>query len=160
MAQQTGNDNQEADFELEVGEILISCDKEKLDVTAVHAFLSTTYWSPEIPLATLQHAIENSLCFSVLKKDQQVGFARVVSDQATFAYLCDVYIVSSCRGSGLAKMLLQAILQHPKLQGLRRFLLATRDAHGLYQQVGFTELAKPESFQEIYRPDIYQRETE
>ncbi len=150
------------EFEVETGPFLITCDKDKVDVRAVHAFLSTSYWSPEIPIATVQKAVDSSLCFSVLHKEKeqtdakQIGFARVISDQATFAYLCDVYILAQYRGQGLAKSLVDAVLAHPQLQGLRRFLLATRDAHGLYKKSGFVELAKPESFLEIYRPAIYQ----
>lgn len=136
----------------------ISSDRADVDVAATHAFLSQTYWSRGIPLATVARAIENSLCFSVHDAGgSQVGFARVITDQATFAYLCDVYVLPEHGGRGLGKQLMQAVVDCPGLQGLRRFVLATRDAHGLYAQYGFTPLAAPGNFMEVLQADIYTR---
>ena len=133
----------------------ITSDKTRLDIAAVHDFLSHSYWSPGIPRATVERAIANSLCFAVLHAGRQVGFARVVTDKATFAYLADVYILSEHRGKGLSKRLMEEVSKHPDLQGLRRMLLATRDAHGLYAQFGFKPLAAPERIMEIHNPNVY-----
>jgi GNAT superfamily N-acetyltransferase len=133
----------------------ITTDKLRMSVEAAHAFLSQAYWSPGVPLATVQRAFHNSLCFAVLAGAEQVGFARVVTDKATFAYLADVYILETHRGKGLAKRLVQAIQEHPDLQGLRRFMLATRDAHSLYAQFGFAPLSGPSRFMELHNPDAY-----
>lgn len=136
----------------------ISNDRADVDVAATHAYLSQSYWSRGIPLETVARAIEHSLCFSVHDATGgQVGFARVISDQATFAYLCDVYVLPEHGGRGLGKRLMQAVVDCPGLQGLRRFVLATRDAHGLYAQFGFTALAAPGNFMEVLRPDVYTR---
>jgi GNAT superfamily N-acetyltransferase len=110
----------------------ISTDKSKLDISIIHDFLSHSYWSENIPKEIIQKSIEGSLCFGVYAGDKQVGFARMVTDKATFAYLADVFIIEAYRGKGLSKWLIEIILSHPDLQGLRRILLATRDAHGLY----------------------------
>ncbi|MBU2893494.1 GNAT family N-acetyltransferase [Colwellia sp. D2M02] len=127
---------------------------------AVHSYLSRSYWAKNIPKSVVKTAIENSLCFAVLAiiqgKSTQVGFARMITDYATVAYLADVYILEEHRGQGLSKKLMAEIIQHPKLQGLRRMLLATSDAHGLYQQFGFKALASPEIFMELWTPNIYQ----
>lgn len=139
----------------EQGEYEISCDKERLDVDAIHAFLQRSYWSPGVPRNVVQRAISNSLCFGVYQSAGQVGFARVVTDKATFAYLADVYILESHRGLGLGKKLVEFIMAHQDLQGLRRFMLATRDAHGLYGQFGFGPVATPERLMEILDPDVY-----
>ena len=133
----------------------ITTDKSRMSVKAAHAFLSQAYWSPGIPLATVQKAIDNSLCFAVLAGREQVGFARIVTDKATFAYLADVYVVEAHRGKGLAKRMILAIRQHDELQGLRRFMLATRDAHSLYAQFGFTPLSSPVRFMELHDPNAY-----
>jgi len=133
----------------------ITCDKARLDIGAIHAFLSQSYWSPGIPRAIVERAIANSLCFGVLRQGQQVGFARVVTDKATFAYLADVYILPEHRGQALAQRLMEQVFLHPDLQGLRRVLLATRDAHGLYAKFGFKPLAAPERIMEIHNPDAY-----
>lgn len=140
----------------ERGEYRISTDPGKFDLEAIHAYLVRCYWSPGIPRKTVERAVANSLCFALLHGTEQVGFARVVTDSATFAYLCDVYILEDHQGQGLGKWLMQCLMGHPALQGLRRFSLATRDAHGLYRQFGFRELSKPEVIMEILRPDIYQ----
>jgi GNAT superfamily N-acetyltransferase len=133
----------------------ISEDKRRLDIGTIHGYLTRSYWSPGIPLAVVERAIQGSVCFGVYHGARQVGFARVVTDKATFAYLADVFILEAHRGKGLSKRLMERIVSHPELQGLRRFMLATRDAHSLYRQFGFTELASPERFMEILRPDMY-----
>jgi GNAT superfamily N-acetyltransferase len=116
------------------GDYAISTDKHRLDVGAIQAFLAQTYWSPGIPIAIVKRAIANSLCFGLYRGTEQVGFARVVTDKATFAYLADVFVLEQHRGRGLSKWLMETIIGHEDLQGLRRFLLGTRDAHGLYIQ--------------------------
>ena len=133
----------------------ISTDKQRLDVAAIHGYLAQSYWSPGVTRDVIERAIEGSLCFGVFHQDKQVGFARVVTDKATFAYLADVFILEPHRGKGLSKRLMESVFAHPDLQGLRRFLLATKDAHGLYKQFGFTELANPARFMEIHKPDVY-----
>ena len=133
----------------------ISTDTTRFDIDAIHAYLARSYWSPGIPRATVERAIANSLAFGVFEGPEQVGFARVVTDRATFAYLADVYILEAHRGRGLARRLVETILAHEDLQSLRRFMLATRDAHGLYAAFGFQPLAKPERLMEIHRPDAY-----
>jgi len=133
----------------------ISTDAARLDVDAIHAFLTQSYWSPGIPRATVARAIANSLCFGLFCEGKQVGFARVVTDKTTFAYLCDVYVLEEHRGQGLAQQLMTRIMQHPDLQGLRRMMLATRDAHDLYAKYGFQALGAPDRIMEIVRPDIY-----
>ncbi len=139
------------------GEYEISTDRQRIDIAAVHAFLTQSYWSPGIPAGVVERAIANSLCFGVYLGALQVGFARVVTDKATFAYLADVYIVESHRGKGLSKWLMEFITGHEALQGLRRFLLATRDAHGLYAQFGFEALANPSRMMESLKPDVYRQ---
>jgi GNAT superfamily N-acetyltransferase len=132
-----------------------TCDKQRLDIDAIHAFLVQSYWSPGIPRAVVERAIANSLCFAVFHNDKQVGFARVITDQATFAYLADVYILPEHRGQGLSKRLVEQVIQHPQLQGLRRMMLATLDAHGLYAKYGFKPLAAPERVMEIHNRGVY-----
>ena len=133
----------------------ISTDKSRLDLAAIHAYLSTSYWSPGVPREIVARAIEHSLCFGVFHAGAQVGFARVVTDRATFAYLADVYLLEEHRGRGVARELVGAVMAHPELQGLRRMLLATRDAHGLYEKFGFRPLASPGVMMEVHRPDVY-----
>lgn len=134
----------------------ISTDKNEMDVEVIHSFLSRSYWAKGIPKDVVAKSIENSLCFGVFTSEQeQVGFARIVTDSATFAYLGDVFILEPHRGQGLSKWLLRTILEHSDLQGLRRILLGTRDAHGLYKQFGFKPLANPPIFMEIWTPDAY-----
>jgi N-acetylglutamate synthase-like GNAT family acetyltransferase len=137
-------------------EYTISTDKSKLDIPVIHEFLSHTYWAKGIPVAVVQKCIEGSLCFGIFQGEKQVGFARVVTDKATFAYLADVFIIEAYRGKGLSKWLMEIIVGHPDLQGLRRFLLATRDAHGLYRQFGFTTLESAENLMHVHNPDVYQ----
>src|SRR5262245_28269514 len=136
-------------------EYSISTDKSELDIATIHAFLTRSYWSPGIPRATVERAIANSLCFGLYHMSEQVGFARVITDTATFAYLADVFILEPHRGKSLSKWLMETIKEHKDLQGLRRFMLGTRDAHGLYKQFGFTELTHPSRMMEIVRPDVY-----
>ncbi len=129
---------------------------EQMDLQAVHAFLTTSYWSPGVPFEVVERAARNSLCFGVRHAGEQVAFARVITDRATFAYLADVYVLEPHRGQGLSKRMLDAIAAHPDLQGLRRFLLVTRDAHGLYARYGFTPLANPGRVMELHRPSVYE----
>ena len=134
----------------------ISTDKSKLDIDMIHKFLiEDSYWAQTRTFEQTRTAIENSICFGVYLNDRQVGFARVVSDRATFAYLGDVFILDEFRGRGLSKRLMEAIVSHPELQGLRRWLLATKDAHGLYEQFEFAPLRLPERWMERTAPDAY-----
>ncbi|RYZ30879.1 MAG: N-acetyltransferase [Chitinophagaceae bacterium] len=133
----------------------ISTSKDKLDIAFIHAFLSGSYWAENIPLDVVERSITGSLCFGVYNQDKQIGFARVVTDEATFAYLCDVFIDEAYRGKGLSKWLMEVILAYPALQGLRRFMLATRDAHGLYKQFGFTELTFTDRWMHKHKPNAY-----
>ncbi|WP_119320796.1 GNAT family N-acetyltransferase [Capsulimonas corticalis] len=134
---------------------LISTDPARIDVPAVHNFLASSYWASGLPLEVLTRSIAGSLCFGIYQGDHQVGFARVITDQATFAYLADVYVLEGHRGKGLAQWLLEVISAHPWLQGLRRFLLVTRDAHGLYEKAGFQPIAHVEGYMERRRPNPY-----
>lgn len=133
----------------------ISTDSSRFDIDLIHKFLANSYWAEGIPREIVERSIENSLCFGIFDHDQQVGFARVITDRATFAYLGDVFIIESHRGRGLSKQLMRAIMEHPELQGLRRWSLVTRDAHGLYEQFGFTSLANSQRYMERYDPEIY-----
>ena len=142
---------------MQSNEYTITTDKRSLDLNAIHAFLSQTYWSPGVPMAVVEKAIENSLAFGILYGQEQVGFARVVTDKATFAYLADVYVLEAHRGKGLSKRLIREILAHEELQVLRRFLLATKDAHGLYAQFGFKELANPARMMERLNPNAHEQ---
>jgi GNAT superfamily N-acetyltransferase len=128
---------------------VISTDGRRLDRDAIHDFLRKSYWAAGIPRDVLDRSIDHALCFGLYEGPRQVGFARVITDRATFAYLSDVYILEEYRGRGLATWLMEAVLEHPDLQGLRRWMLATQDAHGLYRKVGFTELAHPERLMEM-----------
>jgi GNAT superfamily N-acetyltransferase len=134
----------------------VSTDKARLDLPFIHHFLSTqAYWSYNIPMEIVRRSVENSLCFGVYLGMQQVGFARVVSDYATIAYLGDVFIVPEHREKGLSKRLVGEIMSHPDLQGLRRWILLTGDAHGLYRQFGWVPIPRPELYMEIATPNIY-----
>lgn len=133
----------------------ISTDPARQDVNAIHAFLASAYWSEQIPREVVERAVRNSLCFGLFESAVQIGLARVVTDYATFAYLCDVYVLESHRGHGLGKWLIECVMAHPQLQGLRRFNLVTADAHGLYARHGFQPLAKPANHMERHKPDIY-----
>jgi GNAT superfamily N-acetyltransferase len=131
----------------------ISTDRDKLDVALIHSYLSNeSYWGKGRTLETVKLSIANSLCFGVYDGKKQVGFARVITDHATFAYVADVFVLSSHRGNGLSKMLMEAIVSHPQLQGLRRWMLATHDAHRLYEKFGFKPIANTERWMEIFNP--------
>jgi GNAT superfamily N-acetyltransferase len=140
---------------------VISTDKSKLDLAVIHKYLSTeSYWAKNIPVALVQKSIEGSFCFGVYKKskpdeNKQVGFARVITDYATFGYLADVFVLEEYRGNGLSKWLMQEIMNHRELQGFRRWMLATSDAHKLYEQFGFTPLDKPERIMQVTVTDAY-----
>jgi GNAT superfamily N-acetyltransferase len=138
----------------------ITTDRRDLDVRAIHDFLTQSYWSPGVPIGVVERAIANSLCFGVFNGRDQVGFARVITDKATFAYLADVYVLEAHRRRGLSKWLLAVIRAHADLQGLRRFMLATRDAHGLYARFGFTSLANPSRVMEVLDAEVYRARSE
>jgi GNAT superfamily N-acetyltransferase len=137
------------------GDYRISSDPRHLDFDAVHAFLTRVYWSEGISRELVERAAHGALCYGIYHPTGQVGYARVVTDAATFAYLSDVYVLEAHRGRGLSKALMRCILEHPSLQGLRRFVLVTKDAHELYKAVGFQPAASPESYMEILRTDLY-----
>jgi GNAT superfamily N-acetyltransferase len=145
------------------GAYSISTDKTRLDIDLIHGFLHTSYWAVGRSVETVRRSIENSIPFGVYRGDQQIGFARVITDYATFAWIADVFILDSFRGQGLAKLVMEVIISHPGLQGFRRWVLATRDAHELYRKFGFTELKLPERWMERYdsntqeRPDYWTR---
>jgi ribosomal protein S18 acetylase RimI-like enzyme len=139
-------------------EFTVTSDPAAVDIDAVHAFLRTSYWAEDIPRDLLARAIANSIPFSVRHGTRQVGFARAVTDRATFAYLSDVYVLEAYRGRGLARRLMDAVMAHPDLQGLRRFSLTTRDAEGLYRRYGFVPLATPARHLEIVRPGMYRQD--
>lgn len=142
-------------YELKRGEFTISTDAARLDLKLIHDFLTTSYWAAGVPADVVARSIEHSLSFGVYHGDRQVGFARVITDRATFAYLADVFIIEAYRGQGLAKWLVEVVVAHPDLEGLRRWMLATRDAHTLYGKVGFTGLKAPERWMECHDPDVY-----
>ncbi len=135
----------------------ISTDKEKLNIPYTHAFLSLSYWAADIPIELVQKAVEGSMCFGVYNNDKQIGFARVITDHATFAYLADVFIDENYRGRGLGKWLMEIIMGHPSLQGLRSWQLATRDAQGLYAQFGFVTPDKPERMMRKVVENMYRK---
>lgn len=147
----------ESPAEWKRGRFTISTDREKLDRGMIHEFLAGSYWAKGIPREVVDHSIEGALCFGLFEYGRQVGFARVITDSATFAYLADVFVLESHRGQGLATWLMESILAHPSLQGLRRWMLVTRDAHPLYRRVGFRDLAHPERIMERTFPGIYER---
>jgi GNAT superfamily N-acetyltransferase len=134
------------------GEYLISTDRSRLNLGIIHDFLSTSYWAAGVPEDVVRRSVENSLVFGVYRGEEHVGFARVVTDYATFAYLADVFVLEAHRGRGVGKWLIEVVLSHPDLRGLRRWMLATGDAHELYRKYGFTELARAEIFMEIHSP--------
>ena len=134
------------------GAYTISTDPSRLDEAAIHRFLASSYWARGIPLETLRRSLAASLCFGLFHHGEQVGFAPVVTDRATFAWLCDVWIEEPHRGAGLGQWLVETVIGHPDLRGLRRFLLATRDAHALYARCGFRPPDRPQAFMEIHHP--------
>ena len=142
----------------------ITTDKEKFDIDLIHSFLTQSYWAEGISKEIVQGSIDGALCFAVVDNDnadlpagRQVGFARMITDKATFAYLADVFIIEEYRGLGLSKWLMEVIMSHPDLQGLRRMMLATRDAHGLYKKFGFTPLNNTDRWMQIHNPDVYKK---
>jgi len=148
----------ETSFTHSVGSYTISDDPARLDLKAMHAYLRRAYWSEEIPYGVLERAVQGSLCIGAYDMTgAQVGLARFISDYATFCYVCDVYVLEEHRGQGLSKAMLATALEHPKLQGLRRWVLVTKDAHGLYRQFGFDSVAQVDRYMERVVPDIYKR---
>ena len=139
------------------GALLVSDDPALLDVGVIHAFLRDSYWATGIQRDVVERSVRGSLCFGIYDGDAQVGFARCVTDRATFAYVADVFVLPSHRGRGLSKWLMAFIVAHPELQGLRRWNLVTRDAQGLYAQHGFSAVKHPERYMEKLDPDVYRR---
>jgi GNAT superfamily N-acetyltransferase len=140
------------------GTYVISTAPERLDARAIHAYLSGSYWAEGIPFEVVERSLRGSLCFGLYAPEGQVGLARIITDYATFAYVCDVYVLPHHRGQGLGRWLMECVMGSPQLQGLRRWMLVTREAHGLYQQVGFQPLATPAGVMEIARPGMYRAE--
>jgi GNAT superfamily N-acetyltransferase len=140
---------------------IFSDDVNKLDALAIHDYLSNgSYWAAGIPLETVKRAMEHSLCFGIYKDTVQVGFARWITDRATFGYLADVYVLPEYQGKGLMRKLMSLMLFHKDLQGLRRYMLSTSDAHGLYEKFGFKAIDKPENFMAVVNRDIYKIDPE
>lgn len=142
-------------------QFFITTDKERFDINLIHSFLSTSYWAEGISTDLIRRSVDGSLCFGVFESfkeglpvGRQVGFARMITDKATFAYLADVFIIEEYRGRGLSKWLMEVIISHKDLQGLRRIMLATKDAHGLYEQFGFVPLTNPDRWM-VYNSDLY-----
>jgi GNAT superfamily N-acetyltransferase len=136
---------------------LVSTDPARLDLDAIHGFLTNCYWAKGIPRDVVARSIEHALCFGVYDgRGAQVGFARVISDFATIAYIGDVFVLDTLRGRGLGRWLMDCITKHPELQGLRRWILTTRDAHGLYSRIGFTPVKFPERYMELHDPHVYE----
>ena len=133
----------------------ISCDPRCLDREFIASFLSDTYWANGIPRSTVEKSLDGSICFSLLYSGRQIGFARVISDRATIAFLNDVFVIPEYRGIGLGTWLIECTLAHPELKGLKRWVLVTRDAHQLYRKFGFQSLARPEGFMELHNPNAY-----
>jgi GNAT superfamily N-acetyltransferase len=136
--------------------LLVSTDPARLDLDAIHGWISHSYWAAGIPRETMARALAGSLCFGLYSGGRQIGLARVITDGATFAYLCDVYVDDAHQRRGLGTWFMECLHQHPMLQGLRRLLLATRDAHGLYRRVGYAPLARPDGWMEKHRANAYQ----
>lgn len=139
------------------GEFVISTDPDRLDRESIHRFLAGSYWAPQVPRAIVDRSIDNSMPFGLYEGGRQIGFARIITDRATFAYVADVYVLESHRGRGLALWLMQTIREHPELQNLRRWTLFTRDAHPLYRKVGFRDIEDPPRCMEIVDRGIYAR---
>lgn len=152
----TQSDQSVQEREYRKGAFTVSTDRERIDLDVVYGFLTECYWAKGIPRDVVARSIENSLCFGLYAEGKQIGFARVISDYATYAYIADVFVLDAYRGNGLGKWLVECIMQHPRLQGLRRWSLVTRDAHVLYAQFGFEPLKKPQNYMELHRPDVYQ----
>jgi GNAT superfamily N-acetyltransferase len=135
----------------------VSTDRARLDVRLIHQFLTHSYWAKGIPRDVVERSLENSLCFGVFERGRQIGFARVITDYATYAYLADVFVLETHRSQGVAKFLMECIVRHPQLENLRRWTLITRDAHPLYAKFGFTPLAEPQGFMERHNPRVYSK---
>lgn len=142
-------------FEVARDGFLISTDPARLDVASIHSALTRSYWAEGIPQELVTRSLQGSLCFGLYRDSHQVGLARVITDRATYGYLCDVYVLEEFRGRGLGRWLMETVMAHPDLQGLRRFSLVTRDAQGLYTPLGFAALGQPERHMEIVRPGLY-----
>jgi N-acetylglutamate synthase-like GNAT family acetyltransferase len=141
------------------GDFIITTDKSKLDIVAIHDFLSKhSGWSNNIPFERVKTSIDNSLNFGLFHKGKQIGFARVISDYSTIAYLGDIYVLDNYRGQGLSKKLMDVVMGHPDLQGLRRWILLTSTADWLYAKYGFRKVPKPEIYMELYNPEVYKNE--
>jgi GNAT superfamily N-acetyltransferase len=147
-------------FEREREGFVVSTDPARIDIDAVHAYLTTSYWATGIPRSVVERSIRGSLSFGLFDGSRQIGFARAITDRATFAYLADVYVLQEYQGRGLGTWLIEVVMAHPELQGLRRFLLVTRNAHGLYNKFGFHSVQRPERYMEIVQSDIYTRSPE
>jgi GNAT superfamily N-acetyltransferase len=147
----------EARFERTRGAFTLSTDRARLDLDVVHAYLTRSYWAEGIPRDVVARSIEGALCFGLYEYAAQIGFARVVTDRATYAYLADVFVLEAFRGQGLGVWMMEGVMAHPDLQGLRRWSLVTRDAHELYRRFGFTGLAAPDRYMEKMEPDVYRR---
>jgi GNAT superfamily N-acetyltransferase len=144
-------------YELSRGGYVVTTDASRLDIDYIHAFLTESYWARDIPRAVVARAIENSLNFGLFEGERQVGFARAITDRAWYAYIADVFVDEGHRGKGLGKLIMEAVTSHPDLQNLRRMMLGTADAHGLYRQFGFTDVDKPERWMERGDPAVYQK---
>ena len=140
------------------GDYAISTDKARIDVMAVHDFLANySYWAKDIPLETVRLSVQNSLCFGLFHHEKQVGFARIITDFATVAYLGDVYVLQKHRGKGLSKWLISQVMAYPYLQGLRRWVLLTADAHLLYEKYGWKPIERPDRYMEVFNPNVYKQ---
>lgn len=145
-------------IEINFNDFSITTDKSKMDMVAIHDFLSKySGWSDNIPFERVKTSIDNSLNFGLFHKGKQIGFARVISDFSTIAYLGDIYVLNNYRGQGLSKRLMDAVMAHPNLQGLRRWILLTSTADWLYEKYGFEKVPKPEIYMELYNPDVYKK---
>ena len=144
-------------YELSRGGYVVTTDPSRLDIDYIHAFLTRSYWARGIPRVVVARAIENSLNFGLFEGARQVGFARAITDRAWYAYIADVFVDEAHRGKGLGKLIMEAVTSHPELQNLRRMMLGTADAHGLYRQFGFTDVEKPERWMERGDPAVYEQ---
>ena len=135
--------------------IRFSNERAEMQLDVIHGYLTRSYWAKGIPKSLVKKSMENSLCFAAFDGKRQIAFARVITDKASFAYLADVFVVEPYRGRGISKQLMSEVLKEPELQGLRRFMLCTADAHGLYRQFGFSVAASPENLMAIHQPEIY-----
>jgi GNAT superfamily N-acetyltransferase len=147
-------------FEITEGDLLLSNDKKLLNLPMIHGFLTNSYWSKNIPLETVKKGIENSMAIGLYKNQKQIGFCRIISDMASFAYVADVFVLETERGKGLAEWMMIGIRKNPDLKGLRRWMLATRDAHSLYEKTGWQLVENPGYFMEITDKNVYKKKTD